>query len=213
MLDVHAPHEKIHGFWDFSLHLFTITIGLLIALSLEGAVEWHHHRTLVRDAEAAMHGEIEENLAGLPAIRQKEKDLSKTLDQDTAALDILRHDPKATPHMAMGFSFVQLDDLAWRTAQTTGAVSYMPYKDAEQFSDIYWAQDGVNKAQQQLVEESIEAVAPLGDLFSKHQMSPQQIDAMTSHIGVLRMRLRFLDSYLDTLEKLYRDYQAQHSGK
>jgi hypothetical protein len=40
MLDVHSPHEPIIGWKDFLLHLFTITIGLLIALSLEGTVEW-----------------------------------------------------------------------------------------------------------------------------------------------------------------------------
>ena len=34
-----APHEKIHGFKDFLVHLFTITIGLLIALGLEGCAE------------------------------------------------------------------------------------------------------------------------------------------------------------------------------
>jgi len=34
MLDVHPPEEKIHGFKDFLLHLFTITVGLLIALAL-----------------------------------------------------------------------------------------------------------------------------------------------------------------------------------
>ena len=39
MLDVHPPHEKMHGFKDFLLHLLTITIGLLIALGLEGCVE------------------------------------------------------------------------------------------------------------------------------------------------------------------------------
>ena len=39
MLDVHPPHEKMHGFKDFLLHLFTITIGLLIALGLEGYAE------------------------------------------------------------------------------------------------------------------------------------------------------------------------------
>ena len=47
MLDVHPPHEKVHGFKDFLLHILTITIGLLIALSLEGCVEWRHHRHLV----------------------------------------------------------------------------------------------------------------------------------------------------------------------
>jgi hypothetical protein len=44
MLDVHLPHEPIHGTRDFFLHLFTITIGLLIAIGLEAMVEAVHHR-------------------------------------------------------------------------------------------------------------------------------------------------------------------------
>ena len=71
MLDVHVPHEKIHGLRDFFLHLFTITIGLLIALSLEGCVEWQHHRHLVREAEAALHDEIENNAKQVANIRQQ----------------------------------------------------------------------------------------------------------------------------------------------
>jgi hypothetical protein len=51
MLDVHAPHQRMQGIKDFVLHLLTITIGLLIALSLEGCVERHNHRELVREAE------------------------------------------------------------------------------------------------------------------------------------------------------------------
>ncbi len=46
MLDVHPPHEKIHGFRDFLLHLLTITIGLLIALGLEALVERVHQNHL-----------------------------------------------------------------------------------------------------------------------------------------------------------------------
>ena len=36
-LDVHAPHEPIHGVKDFLLHLLTITVGLLIAVGLKDA--------------------------------------------------------------------------------------------------------------------------------------------------------------------------------
>jgi hypothetical protein len=42
VLDVHPPHEPVHGWRDFFVHPATITIGLLIALSLEGCVEWRH---------------------------------------------------------------------------------------------------------------------------------------------------------------------------
>ena len=61
MLDVHPPHEKVHGFKDFLLHILTITIGLLIALSLEGCVEWRHHRHLVAEARESLHEEIKAN--------------------------------------------------------------------------------------------------------------------------------------------------------
>ena len=61
MIDVHPPHEPMHGWRDFFLHLTTITIGLLIALSLEAAVEWQHHRHLAHEAEASLHSEIEHN--------------------------------------------------------------------------------------------------------------------------------------------------------
>lgn len=69
MLDVHSPHERIHGFRDFLLHLLTITIGLLIALGLEGCVEWSHHRHLRQEADANLHQEIRDNKKELAETR------------------------------------------------------------------------------------------------------------------------------------------------
>jgi len=43
MIDVHAPHGGVHTWKDFWIHLGTITLGLLIAISLEQSVEWMHH--------------------------------------------------------------------------------------------------------------------------------------------------------------------------
>ena len=40
MLDVHSPHKSPDSWREFFVHLATITIGLLIALGLEAAVEW-----------------------------------------------------------------------------------------------------------------------------------------------------------------------------
>ena len=70
MLDVHAPHESVHGWRDFFVHLATITIGLLIALGLEGCVEWMHHRNLVKEVEVSLHDEIRNNSEGLPRPRR-----------------------------------------------------------------------------------------------------------------------------------------------
>jgi hypothetical protein len=60
MLEVHLPHE-VHTWKDFWIHLGTITVGLLIAISLEQSVEklhqWHERHEL----EAALRSEVEGN--------------------------------------------------------------------------------------------------------------------------------------------------------
>jgi hypothetical protein len=62
MLDVHAPHEPINTWRGFVLHIATVVIGLLIAVGLEQAVEYFHHRNEVREARAALAAEHEENI-------------------------------------------------------------------------------------------------------------------------------------------------------
>src|SRR6185437_9526199 len=98
MLDVHPPHERMHGFRDFALHLMTITIGLLIALSLEGCVEWQHHRHLLHDAENGLRIEIEHNSQAIPSLRNEIADQEKELDSDLSVLDEM----KAHPHAKHG---------------------------------------------------------------------------------------------------------------
>src|ERR1700685_3457859 len=49
MLDVHAPHEDLHTWKSFFIHLATIVIGLLIAVGLEQTVEYFHHRQQVAE--------------------------------------------------------------------------------------------------------------------------------------------------------------------
>ena len=51
-MEIHPPEKPIHTVRDFLLQLMTITAGILIALSLEGAIEWSQHRTLVSEVKA-----------------------------------------------------------------------------------------------------------------------------------------------------------------
>ena len=63
MIDVHVPHGGLHTWKDFWIHLGTITLGLLIAISLEQSVEWLHHLHQRHQLEADLHAEAEKNLA------------------------------------------------------------------------------------------------------------------------------------------------------
>ena len=52
MLDVHPPHEPVHTWKDFLVHMMAICLGLLIAIGLEQSVEYvhrHHERQQLRD--------------------------------------------------------------------------------------------------------------------------------------------------------------------
>jgi hypothetical protein len=48
MLDMHPPHQSIHTWRDFFIHIATIVVGLCIAVGLEQTVEFFHHRNKCR---------------------------------------------------------------------------------------------------------------------------------------------------------------------
>jgi len=58
MLDVHAPHSSIGGWREFLLHLVAITIGLVIALSLEGLVEWREDVRVLVDRSGSRYSAL-----------------------------------------------------------------------------------------------------------------------------------------------------------
>lgn len=59
MLDVHAPHQVIHTWNDFFIHIATIVVGLLIAVGLEQSIEAIHHRHQRLELEEEMHAVFE----------------------------------------------------------------------------------------------------------------------------------------------------------
>ena len=112
----------MHGFKDFLLHLFTITIGLLIALGLEGCMERQHQRHLVQEAEVGLSGEIAHNSSMIASLRQQINEEQTELNNDLTVLSQIQAQPSAA-HQKLGFSFrwSNFDDVAWKTAQSTGA--------------------------------------------------------------------------------------------
>jgi TolA-binding protein len=84
-MDVHPPHGPIRSWKDFTLHLLTITIGLLIALALEAAVQSLHHRHMVSEARVNLRREIVENqklyTQNLHSLQAKMVELQQDIDQ------------------------------------------------------------------------------------------------------------------------------------
>ena len=213
MLDVHPPHEPVHGWRDFLLHLFTITIGLLIALSLEGLVEWQHHRHLVHEAEASLHDEIERNAKSLPdniADLKKEQD---ALKHDVTVLKYVIKNHKAPEHenMEITFHIRNFDDVSWKTAQATTALSYMPYTQAQEYSDIYNTQNALFQYEQQAARDAIISLAPFMNIEdSDPDPTEGQANDIKQKIEILQGQLTLVDSLMKSLDGQYKKFLAAH---
>lgn len=216
MLDVHALSDKIEGLKDFGLHILTITIGLLIALSLEGLVEYQHHRHLVNAARASLRGEIERNSKSLNDIQREIDDAQKILDKDLNALSQLRKDAVAKStdmnrnHIRLEFNVQGFENTAWKTAQATGALTYMPYDEAGEYSAIYDTQDEVYKVQQQVVDDVLHAAALIAGKGDDFQAGVAAVDEDNNRVTLIKMRLTYEKSLVESLSANYAQFKADH---
>ena len=213
MLDVHPPHEPLYSWRDFFVHLATITIGLLIALSLEGCVEWRHHRNLVREAEDSLQREIRSNAGNLPGVLDDLHKQQNALSQDLVVLKKIIAHPKVEnrDEMSIGFNITGFKTVSWKTAQSTGAFSYTPYDLAPQYSDIYSMQDLVSEAEKQAARDAIVSVGPfLGSNRGDPNPSAEEAVLIKQHIEVLGGQLFLLDSLIRELDSNYKTFLTAH---
>ena len=211
MLDVHAPHETVHGWRDFFTHIATITIGLLIALTLEAGVEALHHRHIVHEARENIRHEIELNEAeakqNVGYVRTNADDMKTNVEKARQ----LRANPHALDHGNMQFSFTwsSFDDSAWRSARDTGALAYMPTAEVQQYADSYNQQDIVNEQAVAIFTHESELSAPFFMEKDPSDFRPEEIQSLMRECAVTELRLKTLQQLIEELGKNYADTLAK----
>jgi len=206
MLDVHPPHEPIHGIRDFLLHLFTITIGLLIALSLEAAVEAAHHRHLVHQARENIREEIRSNQATLAldrrALESNDLYLRHTIDQLNA---YARNPKQAPPQVAFPWLWNSPTDAAWHTARDTGALSLVPYDEVQAYTTLYGQQDMVNQQAHLYIQQQNNA----GMLLLIHPnvagLTPAQLETLIENCAISLNDIHYTEALIQSLDRNYTD--------
>ncbi len=137
-MEVHAPDHPITGWKDAAKHLAIITVGVFIALALEGIVSWADHRLLVREATANVIAELRSNakeLDGLFAYLEQEK--AQLEHADEVADRLLGHKPLDHLTMTLDSHEAELKNAAVTTGQITGAFGYMEYSTVRRYADVY----------------------------------------------------------------------------
>jgi hypothetical protein len=169
-MDIHPPHGPIHTKRDFFIHMLTIVLGILIALGLDGLIEWRHHRALVHEAQANLSTEIRNNKEtidkALPDIRQSEKQL----EQISSVLRQVEQGKSFQGNLSYRFIGYEIYSTAWKTAATSGATAYMSYAELKNYTDVYDTQQVFLSLQ----DRAFQSMADLADLPNIMELGPKK---------------------------------------
>ena len=141
-MEVHPPEHAIHSWRDFLVHMGTIVLGLLIAISLEQSVEALHRRHERRHLEEALRTEAEHNLRltqqNIEKLRKQQQWVDLTLnsladapEQDGAFLWTV----PAPPPEFEAFPF-DVSQSAWTVARSSGTVALLPEDEAQVYDRL-----------------------------------------------------------------------------
>jgi hypothetical protein len=201
-MDIHAPHEPVHTWKDFAIHLAIVTIGLFIALMLEALVEYVHHRHIVAEARANIRQEIEHN------DRAAQKDVVyldaaiKLVDSNVKTIHVMSQHPKGFKGSLQNtMEFDSPVDAAWRTARDTGALAYMPYDEVERYSELYMLESTVNESARAAAQQSFHALAPVYMGYEVDQMPAEAYTDMLRGNAVARVDLETLQQFVREFDK------------
>jgi hypothetical protein len=146
-MDIHPPAGAVHSLRDYFVHLSMVVVGILIALSLESALEQHHAHQLAARAVGDMLGEIRANRAeierSLPGLERAQAQLSLLVDAQKKAIDAQHHHeapPPEIPIQSNATAFPLLSSAAWDSALAMQAIGRINVDAAEVLARIYSSQ-------------------------------------------------------------------------
>lgn len=165
MLDVHAPHESVHTWRDFFIHIATICVGLLIAIGLEQTVEAiHRHQERHRLVEAMqvearknsgyLHIVLHDDLTYAHWFHQVAQMIKAAQPVDGKITITLPAPPDQTPHATASRS-------VWSVARASGKVALLPDEQAEAYDRVDFDAGIALHAEQNLSDGTVKFAALL----------------------------------------------------
>ncbi len=138
-MEIHAPTGPTHSFKDFAIHILIVTIGILIALGLEGLREtWREHKA-ISEAGASFDQELRRDEQQLDIEVAHVRKASADLDRVISDLPELSKTPAILTGRVMGIEpgFYFFRTTAWESAVASGILSHMSERDLNRFDEGY----------------------------------------------------------------------------
>jgi hypothetical protein len=134
-MEIHAPHGPTNSFKEFLIHIVIVTVGILIALGLEGIREVVHEHHVVRDARENFRAELEENQQHIRLELENTRAMQENIKQILADPQLRQHpDQFASRVVKIQPSFYFFSSSRWDSALATGAVGLMKVDEVNRYS-------------------------------------------------------------------------------
>src|ERR1039458_6241590 len=138
-MDIHPPIGRVESLKEILTHIFIVTVGILIALSLEGVREsWREH-VITNEARESIRAEMGRNQHKI------QEDMEFRVKADAQLAQILKEMPNLTKKPAelqrrvgqLNFRRygMALEYSAWDEAIYSGAIPHMPAEEARRYAD------------------------------------------------------------------------------
>jgi len=211
-LEIHAPDRPLLTVKEAAVHLLIVTVGILIALSLEGIVEYIHHKTIVREARAIMREEIEAN----------QKDLDQTITRMALQTADLQKGIKTFSAMAAGekpavekmpylltYRSADPHKAAHATAELMGAFAYMDYREVSRYAAMYDAQDRFLEAQAAALRDGTTAFGWFQQRDVK-TAAPADLVVLSERLRQTLATMTVAGQFAAGLQRRYREFLASN---
>ncbi len=208
MLDVHPPHEPVHGWRDFAVHLLTITVGLLIALGLESAVEALHHHELAVQARENIEHELQRNVAHAKENIAKVQKALDAININLAAARTRRDGKDGAGGVNIVSSWSDFEEAAWLTARESGALGHMPLDEVQRYADLYAHQQLLEREANNVMHTVVLTLAPLMIESTPKETTAEEWNVMMLRSADAKVQLTVFKQLVEGLARDYDEAQG-----
>jgi len=191
-MDIHAPEGPTNSFKDFAIHIVIVTIGILIALGLEGIRETIYEHRVVRDARENFQAELHANRGNLDKELLNDKTTLNQLDQIVTDLPQLRQNPSQLTQriVALKPSGYFFANSRWESALSTGALGHMSVDEVNRYAEANF----LTRTYTTLQGQGLNDCAHLQAFFNARQNpTPADMDSGIERLLIYRNDVRGLN--------------------
>lgn len=201
MLDVHPPHQSIHGWKDFLTHIATITIGLLIAIGLEQSVEYIHHLNQLHAARHELSEELDQNRRIHKLNSDEAHRMMRQLDRDMEVLRASRSSgviPVRELSYAGGFRRPR--DGAWQSVKQNGTLELMPQSELERYVYVYAVFDSFMEVLT-ASDAQLNLAAAIARRAPDGRLTPHEVEELITATSAAQGRMAYVSQLLEYTDR------------